>query len=142
MRIKKRWLAALALVLAVASLSGLAQGKKHRVVVAVSSKNEADWSLALGNIRNLKKGLAPEPVEVEVVAFGPGIAMVKKDSPVAADIQALLQDGVVFVGCENAMRHSNLTKADLVSGTGTVPAGIVEVVKKQEEGWVYIKGGQ
>jgi intracellular sulfur oxidation DsrE/DsrF family protein len=136
---KKLWLA-FAFLLALLPLHAGAQGKTHRIVFAVTSGNQADWSRTLAHVRNLKKALAPEPVEVEVVAYSAGILMVKADSPVAADIDTELKDGVIFVACENAMRGHNLTKADLIPGTGTVPAGIAEVVKKQEAGWSYING--
>ncbi len=138
---KKLWLA-FAFLLALLPLQAGAQGKPHRVVFAVTSPNESDWSLTFANIRNLKAALAPDPVEIEVVAYAPGIMMVKADSPVATQVLSLLKDGVVFVGCENAMRARHLTKEDLIPGTGTVPAGIAEVVKKEEAGWSYIKGGQ
>lgn len=112
----------------------------HRVVFAVTSSEEADWNLTMGNIRNLLKGL-PD-AEVEVVSYGPGIMMIAKASPVAADIHTLQEQHVKFVACENAMRARKLTLADLVEGAVPVPAGIVEVVTKQEQGWTYIKAGR
>lgn len=120
----------------------IAQGRPHRVVFAMTSANQQDWTLALGNIANLKKGFAPAEVEVEVVAYGPGVAMVEKDSTIVADLDAAMKTGVKIVACQNSMRRMQLTKADLVTGIDTVASGIVEVVKKQEDGWVYIKGGQ
>ncbi len=139
----KKWFsAAMALVLMTCTLGVKAQTKEHHIVFAVTSGDEADWHLALGNIRNLLKGFPGETVDVEVIAFGPGLSMVRKPSTVDADIQALEADHVVFVACENSMRARGVTKADLVDGLGTVPSGIVELVKKQEAGWVYVKGGR
>lgn len=139
---KKFAIALLAFAAALMPLQGLSQSRTHRVVFAITSPNQPDWQLTLGNIGNLKKGFAGEPVEVEVVAYGPGIAMVKKESAVSEGIEALEKDGVTFVACENSMRRMQLTKADLIPGVGTVPSGVVEVVKKQEAGWSYIKAGQ
>lgn len=115
---------------------------KHRVLFAVSSPDEADWQMALGNIRNLRAGLRPEPVQIEVVAFGGGIGFVKKGSAVEAEIKAAMAEDTVFLACENSMRHAKLTKADLIDGVGATPSGIVEVVRKQEQGWSYIKAGR
>jgi intracellular sulfur oxidation DsrE/DsrF family protein len=140
-----------ACLLALVSISGAgvlsavgqsATGKAHKVVFAVTSGDEADWNLSLGNIRNLLAGLKPDPVEVEVVAFGGGIVLVKSDSSVAADIAKLQADGVKFVACQNSMRARHLELKDLLPGVTPVPSGIVEVVTKQEQGWVYIKGGR
>ncbi len=119
-----------------------AQTKAHRVLFAMTSPEEADWQLTLSNIRNLIGGMAPEPVEVEVVAYGPGVAFLKKDGMDAADIQRLESPHVHFVACGNAMRKQHLEASDLVAGSEVVPAGIVEVVKKQEQGWSYIKAGR
>ncbi|QMV19806.1 hypothetical protein GOB94_14735 [Granulicella sp. 5B5] len=119
-----------------------ATGKTHRVLMAVSSGDEMDWQIALGNTRNLIAGLKPDTVEVEVVAFAGGINMVKADSSVAADIAKLQAEGVKFVACQNSMRAHKLELKDLLPGMGSVPSGIVEVVTKQEQGWVYIKGGR
>lgn len=140
----KRYTVAVALLLG-ALLSAFpvqAQPKAHRVLFAMTSPDQADWQLTLNNIRNLIAGMSPEPVDIEVVAYGPGIAFLKKDSADAAEIQKLESPHVRFVACGNAMRKQHLDLSDLVSGSEVVPAGIVEVVKKQEQGWSYIKAGR
>ncbi len=119
-----------------------AQTKTHRVLFAMTSPDEADWQLTINNIRNLITGMAPEPVEIELVAYGPGIAFLKKDGVEAAEIQKLESSHVHFIACANAMRRQHLEASDLVAGSEVVPAGIVEVVKKQERGWSYIKAGR
>jgi intracellular sulfur oxidation DsrE/DsrF family protein len=116
--------------------------RTHRVLFAVTSGDAIDWQMTLGNARNLIAGLKPEPVEVEIVAYSSGIMMIKGDSSVAADIAALQAQGVKFVACQNAMRFHKLELKDLLPGVTPVPAGIVEVVTKQEQGWTYIKGGR
>jgi intracellular sulfur oxidation DsrE/DsrF family protein len=40
------------------------------------------------------------------------------------------------------MRMQHVEAKDLLPGVGMVPAGIVEVVTKQEQGWTYIKAGR
>ena len=133
------------LLVAVAALCALpmhAQGKAHRVLFALTSPEEADWQLTLNNVRNLISGMAPEPVEVEIVAYGPGIAFLKKNGPEAGDIEKLESSHVHFVACGNAMKKQHLEASDLVPGSEFVPSGIVEVVRKQEQGWTYVKAGR
>ena len=48
-----------------------AQTRAHRIPIAMTSREEADWQMTLNNIRNLTSGLAPEPVEIEIVATAP-----------------------------------------------------------------------
>jgi len=124
------------------STSALAQAKTHHVIFALTSGDEADWNLTLGNMRNLLTGFGTDPYEVELVAFGPGIVVLRSTSSVAADIQALQAKHVHFMACENSMRKQHLTVADLITGVQPVPAGIIELVTKQEQGWIYIKGGR
>jgi len=132
----------LLLTLLFATVSAPAQTKTHRVLFALTSGDEVDWKLMLGNIRNLLSGVAPDAIEVEVVSFGPGIAFIQKGSSVEAEITALQEKHVQFMACENSMRMRKLTIADLVVGAHPVPSGIVEVVTKQEQGWTYIKAGR
>ena len=66
-----------------------AQAKTHRVVFAVTSGEEEDWKLVMNNMRNLLLSFGDTPYEVEVVAFGPGIAMLKAPSAVGAEIAAM-----------------------------------------------------
>ena len=49
--------------------------------------------------------------------------------------------GVRFAACQNTMRRRNISKEDLLPFVGTVDSGVAEVVRKQEEGWAYLKGG-
>jgi intracellular sulfur oxidation DsrE/DsrF family protein len=140
----KRHTAAITLMFgAVLSILPLqAQTKAHRVLFAMTSPEEADWQLTLNNIRNLISGMAPDPVEIELVAYGPGIAFLKKDGTDAAEILKLESPHVHFIACGNAMRKQHLEASELVAGSEVVPAGIVEVVRKQEQGWTYIKAGR
>lgn len=124
------------------SASACAQATAHHIVFALTSGDETDWKLTLGNIRNLIVALPVDSTEVEVVAYGPGISFVRKGSSADVEIQALEAKHVRFVACENSMRMQKMTLADLVTGVSSVPSGIVEVVMKQEHGWTYIKAGR
>jgi len=130
------------LMLPVFSHSASAQEKRHRIVFAMTSPDEADWRLTMGNIRNLLGAFPPDSAEVEVVTYGPGLNMVKKSSSVEADVQALQLLHVRFVACEHTMQAQHVTLADLLKGLETVPSGVVEVVTRQEQGWSYIKAGR
>ena len=132
-------------LMSVSGVRALAQagsGKTHKVLFAVTSGEEQDWTMTIHNIRNLINGLKPDTVEVEVVNYSAGLAMLKLDSKEADDIAKLQEQGVKFVACQNAMRAFKLELKDLLPGVTSVPAGIVEVVTKQEQGWTYIKGGR
>jgi intracellular sulfur oxidation DsrE/DsrF family protein len=56
-------------------------------------------------------------------------------------MQKLHDGGVVFAACENTMRKKKVTKDALFPFATTVDSGVAEVVRKQEQGWSYIKSG-
>lgn len=111
----------------------------HKAVFQVSDNDPAKWNLALNNVRNVQEDLGAEATELEIVVYGPGIAMLKADSAVAARVAAALKAGVKVVACENTMRNQKLTYADMLPAIGYVQAGVTELMKKQREGWAYIR---
>lgn len=125
--------------LAVEAPAPQAAAEKQKVVFQVSDGNPKTWNLALNNAKNVQQELGAKNVDLEIVAYGPGIGMLKFDSPVASRIDEAAGDGVKIVACENTMKALNLTKADMLSSAGYVPAGVVELMKKQKEGYAYIR---
>jgi len=95
--------------------------------------------MILNNMQNLREGVGGEPVEIELVAYGPGIHMLKSDSPVKQRIAEALKSGVKVNACQNTMSGMKLTPADMQPDIGYVPSGVVEVMRKQQQGWAYIR---
>ena len=112
---------------------------KNRAVFQVSDADPAKWNLTLNNVKNIITDLGEDAVELEIVAYGPGIGMLKGDSPVGKRIAETLKLGVKVVACENTMRGMKLVYADMLPDVGYVPAGVVELMKKQQQGWAYIR---
>ena len=111
----------------------------HKVVIQLNTADTAAWSSTIGNIKNLQK-IWPGAIQVEVVAHGKGLdLLVKAKTHLAAEVEALVKEGVIFYACENSMKKHNVTKADLLMVAGTVPSGVAELVLKQELGWSYLK---
>ena len=116
-----------------------AAAEKQKVVFQVSAGDPKTWNLALNNAKNVQQDLGAQNVEVEIVAYGPGIGMLKFDSPVASRIDEAAGEGVKIVACENTMTAQNLTKGDMLASVGYVRAGVIELMKKQKEGYAYIR---
>jgi intracellular sulfur oxidation DsrE/DsrF family protein len=116
-----------------------AGAKRHKIVLQVSDPDPAKWNLALNNAKNVQDDVGAANVDVEIVAFGPGIGMLKADSTVANRVADATHAGVKVVACENTMRGQKLTKADMNTAVGYVPAGVSELMKKQAEGWSYVR---
>jgi intracellular sulfur oxidation DsrE/DsrF family protein len=43
--------------------------------------------------------------------------------------------------CEFSLKERKVDKSKLIAQSTYVPAGILEIVEKQEQGWSYIKAG-
>ena len=112
---------------------------RPRVVMQVSDADPAKWNLALNNARNIQTDLGASNVDVELVAYGPGIGMLKSDSVVGNRIDEALGAGVKVVACENTMRNMKLGKDDMLGKIGYVPAGVVEIMQRQQQGWAYLR---
>jgi intracellular sulfur oxidation DsrE/DsrF family protein len=122
-----------------AGAQGQGTAQRSRVVIQVSDAEPAKWNLALNNARNIQTDVGAANVDIEIVAYGPGIGMLKSDSVVGNRIDEAGKAGVKVVACENTMRGQKLTQADMLSGIGYVSAGVVELMQRQQLGWAYIR---
>jgi len=128
-----------ACVLAPAGANAAETAKRDRVVMQVSDNDPGKWNLALNNAHNLQQALGPKNVDVEIVAYGPGINMFKAESVVGNRIGDATKAGVKFEACENTMHAMKLTKADMLDTVGFVPGGVIEIMRREQEGWAYIR---
>jgi intracellular sulfur oxidation DsrE/DsrF family protein len=130
----------LAILLSLAALSGLAQqSQKQRVVFQVSDNDPAKWSLALNNARNVQQDLGKNNVQIEIVAYGPGLGMLKADSKVADRLAQALDNDVGLLACENTMTNTKVKRDEMYGGIAYVKAGVTHIMKRQQEGWAYIR---
>lgn len=142
MRRRLAFLAALGLgsFAARAAAQGRTGDGKERVVIQVSTPEQRTWNQALNYVENLQDLYGKDKVEVEIVALGWGIGLLKFDSPLATRVESTLKRGAALVACQVTMSRQKLTKNDMLPDIGYVPAGLGEIIKRQKEGWNYISG--
>jgi intracellular sulfur oxidation DsrE/DsrF family protein len=112
---------------------------KNRVVFQVSDGDPKKWNLALNNAKNVQTDLGDENVAIEIVVYGPAIGMLQKNSEVGKRIAEALDKNIAVVACENTMKGQKLTYDDMLPKIGYVPAGVVEIMQKQQQGWAYVR---
>jgi intracellular sulfur oxidation DsrE/DsrF family protein len=134
-----RGLLALMVSLALPFAALAQQPAKQKVIFQVSDADPAKWALALNNARNVQAELGKENVQIEIVAYGPGLGMLKAESKVEARLAQALEENVGLIACENTMVNTKTTKADMYSGISYVSAGVTHLMKRQREGWAYIR---
>ncbi len=121
--------------------------KTHRVAMQVSTNDAGVFDLALNNAVNLAReyGEAAEEVEIEIVAYGPGLHMVRADtSPAKARIHSVTDSvpGIVLSACgkhHHCHGARGRARLELLPNVGVVRAGAVRLVTLQEAGWSYLR---
>jgi intracellular sulfur oxidation DsrE/DsrF family protein len=112
---------------------------KNRIVIQVSDDDARKWTLALSNVHNLQADLGKANVDIEVVAYGPGIGMLRDDTPVANRVLDEMADGVHFVACGNTMAAQKVSPDDMIQGVEYAKAGVVRIMQRQQQGWAYLR---
>jgi uncharacterized protein len=123
--------------------------KPHRLLIQVDQNDPDVMNLALNNATNVIEFYRArnEAVEVDVVAYGPGLNMLRTDtSPVQERIQRFKElafpGKIQFSACNvtrQGMEKREGHAITLVSDATIVPSGVVHLMELQEAGWSYVR---
>jgi uncharacterized protein len=126
-----------------------ADGAKHRIVIHVDKNDPEVMNLALGNARNVIETYRAknEDVNIEVVAYGPGLHMLRDDtSPVKDRIKELTEvsfpSNISFSACNNTKQGMEKREGHpitIIPQAHLVPAGVVRIMELEEQGYSYVK---
>jgi intracellular sulfur oxidation DsrE/DsrF family protein len=126
-----------------------ADGKTHRIAIQVDQNDPQTMNLVLNNATNVIEYYRGknEDIDVEIVAYGPGLHMLRADtSPVKDRIKRLKE--LVFPGkiqlsaCNNTKKGMEKTEGHaipIVAEATIVPSGVVRLMELQEQGWSYVR---
>jgi intracellular sulfur oxidation DsrE/DsrF family protein len=142
----RRLATALLLSIALASPTLAADGKTHRIAIQVDQNDPAVMNMVLNNATNVIEyyRAKSEDVDVEIVAYGPGMHMLRADtSPVQDRIKHLKELGKIqFSACNNTKQGMEKTEGHAISilpEATVVPSGVVRLMELQELGWSYVR---
>lgn len=120
--------------------AGFSQDGPYKIVWEIGAKDTAVHSAIFRQINNVLT-IAPE-TKIEVVFHGNAIFVLTRDSSLhISKIQREQQRGVTFAICNNSMKRLKVEESMLLPGLKIVPVAMLELVKKQAEGWSYLKAG-
>ena len=129
----------LAALIAAFALAGAGHALAEKIVVQVSDGNPVTWNQALNVVGNLRE-VYGAGTEIELVAFGQGINMLKFDAPVSSRVVEAQQSlGAKIYACEISMGRNKLAKNDMAPDVIFVRAGIEHIITRQREGWVNVR---
>jgi intracellular sulfur oxidation DsrE/DsrF family protein len=143
-------LTAIALMsLAFASAGNAADVKPHHIAIQVDQNDPQVMNLALNNVNAIIETYRArnEDVDIDVVAYGPGLHMLRADtSPVQERIKRLkdmvFPGKIQFSACNNTkqgMEKAEGHAISVVSDATIVPSGVVHLMELQEQGWSYVR---
>lgn len=91
------------------------------------------WQMTLANVKNFLREV-PD-AKITVLANGPAVKYYVQENNISIE----LMETVDFVACNNSIRGFEIDPATLNESIRVVPAGVVEIVRKQQEGYAYIR---
>ena len=115
---------------------------EQKIVLQISDPNPFKQTLVLNVAGNLIKHYGSDRVEIEIVAFGPGLRLLFAENANKNRINSLAAEGVTFSACANTV--NNMSKIlghppELNDKAVSVSAGVVQIIKLQNEGYMLIK---
>jgi hypothetical protein len=143
-------LATIALLsMAFISPSPAADGKLHRIAIQVDQNDPQVMNLVLNNANAVIAYYRDrnEGVDIDIVAYGPGLHMLRADtSPVQDRIKRLKEmvfpGKIQFSACNNTKQGMEKAEGHAISilpEASVVPSGVVHLMELQEQGWSYVK---
>jgi uncharacterized protein len=147
-RLLRRFVTIVLLSMAFAS-GALAQGKPHRIAIHVDQNDPQVMNMALNNATNVIEYYRArnEDAEIDVVAYGPGLHMLRADtSPVQDRIKHLKEIAtpgkIQFSACNNTKQGMEKAEGHAISilpDASIVPSGVIRLMELQEQGWSYVR---
>ena len=123
-------------------LSTQAFADMQKVVIQVSSNDPVTQKIALNNAVNIQKDLGIDNVMVEVVAYGPGLSILTKQSKESKRVESLAMQDIKFSACGNTIKKVTKKKGKapvLTEGVEVVPAGAIRIMELQSQGYAYLR---
>ena len=139
------WLAAMGLALVGMTGTAIAANKSMadvKIVLQISDPNPFKQTLVLNVANNIVKHYGQDLVDVEIVAFGPGLRLLFAENANKGRIKGLTGKGVTFSACANTVKGMSKKlghKPALNSNATVVGAGVVRIVDLVKKGYILVK---
>lgn len=113
--------------------------KTYKALFILDDSNPKKMEMILHNIQNsLDDPRLKGKLQVELIAFGPGVELYKKTNHMDTMLLPLLKRGVILAECENTMKMKNISRDELWPFVSYVPSGNGEIIIREAQGWVGI----
>jgi len=115
---------------------------EHKIVLQLSDNDPRKQALVISVANNLLKFYDPDKVAVEVVAFGPGIDLLRGESASRKQVESLIAQGVRFDVCLNTVdtvERETGKRPDIMPGATPVQVGVGQILFLTENGYTLVR---
>ena len=115
---------------------------EHKVVLQLSENDPKKQGLVISVANNLMKHYDPDKVAIEIVAFGPGIELLKPDNPARKAVESLVAQGVRVDICLNTvdtLERDSGKRPEFISAATPVQVGVAQILHLTENGYTLVK---
>ena len=115
---------------------------EKKVVLQISDNDPFKQTLVLNVANNLIKHYGQDKIDVEIVAFGPGLRLFFKENVNSGRINSLSDSGVRFSACKNTIAGmaKKLGHPPALNSKATpVSAGVVQIMDLVDQGYTLVK---
>jgi intracellular sulfur oxidation DsrE/DsrF family protein len=115
---------------------------EHRIVLQLSDSDAKKESLVISVANNLIKAYGPDAIAVEVVAFGPGIDVLRTGNANRTRVESLIAQGVKFDVCVNTLdtiERETGKRPDIIPGAIPVQVGVGQILSLTENGYTLVR---
>ena len=111
------------------------------VVLQLSDQDRESVVLDVAN--NLIKHYGgPDFIDIEIIAFGPGVRLLFADNEHESRIASLVENGVRFYICENTldtMEHENGVRPKINLHALSTQTGVAHILEKVTDGYTLVR---
>jgi uncharacterized protein len=115
---------------------------EHRIVLQLSDNDPKKQGLVISVAYNLLKLYDPDKVAIEVVAFGPGIDLLRTDNDNRKLVESLVAQGVRFDVCANTLdsvERETGKRPDVIPAAIPVQVGVGQILLLTENGYTLVR---
>jgi uncharacterized protein len=115
---------------------------EHRIVLQLSDNDPKKQSLVISVAYNLLKLYDPDKVAIEVVAFGPGIDLLRPDNTNRKLVESLVAQGVRFDVCLNTVdtiERETGRRPEIIPAATPVQVGVGQILSLTENGYTLVR---
>lgn len=115
---------------------------EHKIVLQLSDNDPRKQGLVLSVTSNLMKHYDPDKVAIEIVAFGPGIELLKPDNPNRKMVESLISQGARFDICLNTvdtLEREHGKRPEYIPAATPVQVGVAQILFLTENGYTLVR---